>query len=60
MLARKKALVSNLKINIIMLLGTCCVATCTYKYTFKQKIIHLLGKLAIYIILYIEYCKHIT
>lgn len=55
MLARKKALVSNLKINIIMLLGTCCVAT--YKYTFKQKIIHLLGKLAI---LYIEYCKHIT
>lgn len=58
MLARKKALVSNLKINIIMLLGTCCVAT--YKYTYKQKIIHLLGKLAIYIILYIEYCKHIT
>lgn len=58
MLARKKALVSNLKINIIMLLGTYCVAT--YKYTFKQKIIHLLGKLAIYIILYIEYCKHIT
>lgn len=58
MLARKKAVVSNLKINIIMLLDTCCVAT--YKYTFKQKIIHLLGKLAIYIILYIEYCKHIT
>lgn len=58
MLARKKALVSNLKINIIMLFGTCCVAT--YKYTFKQKIIHLLGTLAIYIILYIEYCKHIT
>lgn len=59
MLARKKALVvSNLKINIIMLLGTCCVAT--YKYTFKQKIIHLLGTPAIYIILYIEYCKHIT
>lgn len=47
MLARKKALVSNLKINIIMLLGTCVA---TYKYTFKQKIIHLLGKLAIYII----------
>lgn len=57
MLARKKALVSNLKINIIMLLGTCVA---TYKYTFKQKIIHLLGKLAIYIILYIECCKHIT
>lgn len=57
MLVRKKVFVSNLKINIIMLLGICCVVI--YKCIFKKKIIYLLGKFVIYIILYIEYCKYI-